>query len=227
MTDESVTSTQHLQYIDHQFLMHRPLTIGNFIDEYFCNSPFYDNQCLNQLAKFRNEREISDLEGKIGFFYKITYVRIKNLEYLNMNKKPGDEEITEKILVERDIYKPENLNIPISPGFCEVSKIENFLKDEETVESKVLAKYYAIDGFVYQSPDLHSILASALRSGIFYMREAVREIETIFEWNPRMGYYVKQTDTYDEPPFIFDKDEYNTILKENEAEATIQKSFLS
>lgn len=217
MTQED--EMQQMSYVNPNYFMGPPISIGSFIDNYFSLSPFYESTCLNSQAKGRGQ-EIEDVQHMVGFYYKITYVENQNFD---VNGNLIDKE--PMILSGDEIYSNENKGKPLQ-SFAEICKFENFVQDEGNVETRLLAKYYFIYGTIFKSPDLSSLLTSQLRSAIFHLREAIRDMEKINEWKPEFGFHQKGADTLDEPPFAFDVDEFRSLMEENNRERDIQGNLI-
>ena len=215
---------QKLSFRDEGTLQRTILTIGNVLTEYFAYSPFYSQDSLNEFNSNRNE-DIRDLYDKEGLLYRLTYVKLTDRNFLNMNRKPNEPEITEKILEGDEIDLPENRGYPVSVGFVEITSFLNRKDENGDVHSMRQAKYFMIDGTIYQAPDLYNLLTSNLRSAIFHLREAIRYIDSAYQWNPNIGYIPKSNQQIDSPPFIFNTQELQMFQIDTKDEFYIQQEL--
>ena len=53
-----------------------------------------------------------------------------------------------------------------------------------------LTDYYIIAGYVYQAPDLHSLISFRLTSGIHHLVSAFDEAQSYMRYHPTKGKYI-------------------------------------
>ena len=225
----SDAQTQQYQFFDEVFIQQGNLTIGNVLTHYFAMSPFYSNDSLNEFNTNRNE-DIRDLYHKEGLLYRLTYVKFTNKEDLAFIQKPGEPELTEKILEGDEIDLPENRGYPLAHAFVEITRFLNRKNEDGDVISYRQAKYFMVEGIIYQSPDLYNLITSSLRTTIFHLREAIRYIDSVYEWNAITGFKEKSKDpnqSVNDPPYLFAREEYKMFVTEMEDETSLQRYLAS
>jgi mediator of RNA polymerase II transcription subunit 6 len=181
------------------------LTIANVLD-YFSCSQFYDPDSLNQQAKQNLQ---SDLEVMIQNQDGISF-RITLAQQAGGARLEGDA-----------LKKPENLGMPVLPGLIIIDKV---IKDGG--RDSVLAKYYILDGTVFQAPALYGLLAARIRSAVFHVRESLREVRNMFEWNVETGFKKRVASAESETVYVFKQSDLKEVAGEVVSEISLQNGLL-
>ncbi|OHT09406.1 hypothetical protein TRFO_21621 [Tritrichomonas foetus] len=192
-----------LFFRDENFIKQYRLTIGNVL-KYFQLCPFYDPSSVNAKLEMQ-QRSIDQLEKIDGISFRLTFAEQRNGLSLE-----GD-----------DLKKPENQVIVIDTGLAIIDKVYREKEDEKT-----LAKYYVIDGSIYQAPDIYSVFNSRIRSAMFHVRESIREVKNMFEWNLQSGFRKKIAADETETPYTFSSSQLKDLNAEIGDEFKLQTSLL-
>lgn len=195
--------TSKIFFTDKEFLQQYFLTIGNVLD-YFARSDFYDVTSINEVLKMQN-RTIDELDKTDGISFRLSMVQQRN----------GPTLYGESIL------DPLQKNLVIHPGFVVIDKILR-----EDGHDSLLAKYYILDGCIFQAPDLYSILSVRMRAAMFHLQEAVHEVKEAFDWKPETGFRKKIAADEEETLYTFHSRELNEMRKDLNDEYNIQKNIL-
>lgn len=199
-TDESSNS---FFFRDEKFIKTYRLTIGNVLG-YFQLSGFYDKSSVNELIIMQG-RPIDQLDKIDGVSFRLSFACQRN----------------GLVFEKDDLKKPENQLVIIDQGLAIIDKIERNKNNETT-----LAKYYILDGSIYQAPDLYSIMSCRIRSAMFHVRESLREVNNMFEWNLQTGYRKKIAADETETPYTFKQSLIKGINNEIGEEFKLQTKLL-
>ena len=191
---------------DENFLEKFGLCIGNVLD-YFSCSNFYDTTSLNELAKQRHE---TDLENLIAHQDGISF-RIALAQPAGATTYEGD-----------DLKKEELMTVSVIPGLVVIDKQ---LKDG--VDRSVIAKYYILDGSIYQAPDVYSLLSAKIRGAMFHIRESLHEVKNMFDWNLETGFRKKVAADETETLYVFESSELEELKEELGDEFKLQNDLLN
>jgi hypothetical protein len=165
-----------------QFLTEFGLTIGNLL-EYFATSPFYDEHSINEQARQHSGDGFeSMLQTMDGTSFRII-----------MAQAPND------IAIEGDsLNNPEAHNVPIDRGMAIIDKVS-----KQGPDLTLLGRYCVRDGFIYQCPDLLSVISARTQSAMLHLREALKEVRNVFKWSPESGFQKKMAAGETETEFVF------------------------
>ena len=184
------------------------LCIGNVLD-YFSLSVgvFYDSSSLNELARQRQERDVdSFITNQDGISFRLVLAQ------------PAGETAYEG----DDLKKEEVKQKCIRPGLAVIDKV-----NREGLQQTVLAKYYVLDGAIYQAPDVYALLSARIRSAMFHMRESLREVKNMFDWNLETGFRKKVAADETETLYVFKSNELEELKEELGDEFKLQNDLLN
>lgn len=203
MESISDESSNRFYFRDVKFIKKYHLTIGN-VHFYFRLSQFYDKSSVNEKL-IMQQRPLDQLDKIDGISFRRSFASQRN--GLTFEKE--------------DIKKPENQPYIVDQGLVIIDKIEKNKEDERT-----LAKYYILDGSIYQAPDLYSIMSCRIRSAMFHVRESLREVGNMFEWNLQSGYRKKIAADETETPYVFKQSMIKSMSNEIGDEYRLQTKML-
>ncbi|KAK8889225.1 Mediator of RNA polymerase II transcription subunit 6 [Tritrichomonas musculus] len=201
--DSTDESTNSFFFRDEKFIKQYRLTIRNIMP-YFRLSGFYDKTSVNELLIMQN-RPLDQLDKRNGISFYPSFASLRN-------GRTFDKE---------ELEKPENQVVIIEQGLVIIDKVERLGNEKST-----LAKYYILDGSIYQAPDLYSIMSCRIRSAMFHVRESIREVKNMFEWNLQTGYRKKIAADETETPYTFNQSEIKNINVELGDEFKLQTKLL-
>lgn len=205
---DETADTSKIFFTDKEFLLQYHLTVGNVLD-YFARSDFYDLTSINELLKMQN-RPMDQLDKTDGISFRLNTVQ----------QRGG---IT---LYGESILDPKEAALILNPGFVVIDKVLR-----ENGEDSLLAKYYIIDGCIFQAPDLYSILSVRMRAAMFHLQEALHEVKCVFDWKPESGFRKKIAADEEETLYTFHSKELvemrNDLIDENKLQKSILDSLLS
>ncbi|KAH0791724.1 MED6-domain-containing protein [Histomonas meleagridis] len=124
-------------------------------------------------------------------------------------------------LQKENLSDPNYSAIIICPGLAIIDKIQR-----EGGEDSLLAKYYIVDGSIYQAPDIYTILSVRIRSAMFHLQEAVHEVREMFKWNPETGFRKKLAADETEILYTFHTSELDELKQELPDDFKLQNSLL-
>ena len=188
---------------DDGFIRQYNITVGNVL-KYFQLSNFYDTNSVNEKIEMQ-QRSIDQLEKIDGISFRLVFA-----EQLGGISLSGD-----------DLKKPENQMIVIFPGMAIIDKV---LRDKE-IET-LLSRYYILNGTISQAPDLSSILNVRLKSAMFHIRESMREVRNMFDWNLQTGFRKKVAADETETLYTFKESQIKDVTSEVYDEYNLQNSLL-
>lgn len=189
---------------DENFIKQFRLSIGNVLI-YFAGSDFYENTSVNEILKMKGQ-SLENLDKIDGVSFRLTLAQQKG-GGLNFE---GD-----------NLKKPEHAGVIIDPGLAVIDKVSR----ENGVDT-LLAKYYVLDGNIFQAPDLYTLLSVRIRSAMFHMREALREVNNMFEWQMETGFRKKIAQDETETLYEFKASELSSLTTELGDEFKLQNNLL-
>lgn len=203
MTDEPSAALRTVWRCE-EFLGMFGLSVSNTL-EYFALSDFYDKSSINEIVK-QNQRGdfYKMIETMDGISFRLVYVHHRDGPPLTGTA-----------------LRLEANRGAVVWGLAVIDKVRRE-KDTEMV----LAKYYILDGWVYQAPELYSLASATIRNAVFFMREALREAHDMFDWDLETGYKLKGTETEGETHFAFDEAEAKSFHSDYNTEVMLQKNLL-
>lgn len=195
-------------WADNMWLQWYGLTIGNVL-AYFERSYFYDSSSLNEQAKQHVGANLEKMiEFQDGIYYRLSLAQ--SPRYRDGVAFTGE-----------DLKNPEYQSWFIQDGIAVIDKVE-----KDGPNERVLTKYYVINGTIFEAPDLYSLMAARTRSVMFHVREALREIENIFEWNLETGYKKKIAEEESEKVVVFKQRDLDDLVTERGHEFSLQNKLL-
>jgi hypothetical protein len=188
-----------------QFLNQFHLTVGNLL-AYFSTSPFYDEQSINEQARQNSRGDLESMLQTIdGTSFRIIMAQPRN-----------------GIVIEgASISNPDAQNVPLDRGMAIIDKVRKTGPD-----LTLLGRYCVRDGFIYQCPDLLSVISARTRSAMFHVREALREVKNVFNWSLESGFQKKMAAGETETEFVFTESELREGGTDIADEAQLQTVLL-
>lgn len=197
-------------FIDEDFLKTYGLTIGNVLP-YFQRSPFYDPTSVNGKIEMKG-RGLDALEKIDGDSYRLNFAKIRNgNQYEQYDKEK--------------LKNPECQTILVNPGLVIIDKVQRQTSGDVVTET-TLAKYCILNGLIYPAPDIYSILNCSIRSAIFHIRESLRDVRNMFDWDLQHGFRKKVASDETETQYVFKQSAIQNVSKELDKGFELEEELL-
>lgn len=195
----------NLEFINDEFLNQSLLTVENCLHVYFRSSPFYDRNCLNEMLLMRGNLNIAELDSEDGDVFDLSFVQTQT-----------------ESLTKEECRKIDNFPKVVHPGFCIIDKIRRKDRKED-----LLARFYIVNGRIYQAPIIFDLLSAQIRSAMFYIREAVKEASSAYKWTLENGYQRKDIAIVKNAPIVLFESEMNDLRQSIDEEFRLQSDLFS